>query len=761
MKSVCYFSYCWDNETEIMDYLKGEIEDKSNGKVQVVFDKKSFLCSEDFIKREREIISCDSVVIFFSPEYKEIIDNRDTQRGVHREYQLIKGKLEKESESVVEVLIKGDIKSAVTEEFATRIAVDFSKGNVIGRGRNGKIIVNTVFKAQMKNLVSTIIRKTMSAKKRKDYDFKSQEEKYESLFCDTKSNGKLPKECMYKTSAYMSIMTQRCAFIIGRKGSGKTTFFEILEKYEEDGKKSFDSKYKILKPISAECIDVFQMYSVLEKYKDDRRIFSISKMAQLFWNVYIYFCAIYIVCLEEECHKIIDERRQLFHRVGNKLKRAFNIESLEAENVQEAIYTQSITIFEEFIKKNIINYATKEAFEASMVANFTVQNVFSSFLGKTLFNNFQKAIAKCEKHIMIALDGFDTLSEDFRIQTNFLLQKMNEKDQEEGLKRADFERIFYRSMVRAVEGMRNSNDVLLHNTHFCIVLPKDRLEQIETADRDISKVNFTDLSWDAIELLEVVVLRLEYLFGVEHKKDRDLWNRLSFIMREYLPAIPEDVSIEINGVSKSVSLFEYLLRVSFWRPRDILKYYAILYNANQTVDNPRLNKLDSDTVKIIINNKADDIIKTEFINEYDKVFINLNKVLLSFYNKCIILSANEMCEILSRTPFITTFAFDCKQIINKINLLYELGVLGLKISPKLIKARGIGSEWCFTFNEGLKPLEVLEHGFSQDTIDVKFVLNPIFSKKLCLEFNTTELVGVFGKEYLSENHARKMAIKRF
>lgn len=192
-----------------------------------------------------------------------------------------------------------------------------------------------------------------------------------------------------------------------------------------------------------------------------------------------------------------------------------------------------------------------------------------------------------------------------------------------------------------------------------------------------------------------------------------------------------------------------------------MKYYAILYNANQTVDNPRLNKLDSDTVKIIINNKADDIIKTEFINEYDKVFINLNKVLLSFYNKCIILSANEMCEILSRTPFITTFAFDCEQIINKINLLYELGVLGLKISPKLIKARGIGSEWCFTFNEGLKPLEVLEHGFSQDTIDVKFVLNPIFSKKLCLEFNTTELVGVFGKEYLSENHARKMAIKRF
>lgn len=57
MKSVCYFSYCWDNATEIMEYLKLEVEKKSNGNVQVIYDKKSFLYSEDFIKREKEIIS--------------------------------------------------------------------------------------------------------------------------------------------------------------------------------------------------------------------------------------------------------------------------------------------------------------------------------------------------------------------------------------------------------------------------------------------------------------------------------------------------------------------------------------------------------------------------------------------------------------------------------------------------------------------------------------------------------------------------------
>ena len=761
MKSVCYFSYCWDNSTEIMEYLKEEVENRSNGKVQVIFDKKSFLCSEDFIKREKEIISCDSVVIFFSPEYKQIITDRDISRGVYREYQLIKQKLSKEEDTIIEVLLKGNVKNAVTDEFSSKIAVDFSKGNVIGKSKRGKIIVNTPYKAVMTNLVSTIIRKTVAARRRKDVSFESQEDKYENLFCDTKSNGKLPRECMYKTRAYTSIMSQRCEFIIGRKGSGKTTFFEILEKYEENGKNKFNDKYKVLKPINADHIDVYQVYAVLERFKDDQRLFSRAKMLQLFWNVYIYFCGIYIVCLEEEAYKITDDRQEVFHKVGNKIKRLFNIKNFEEENIQETIFTHSVTEFEDFISKNIVDFATSKAFEASMVANFTVQNVFRKILGKTLFTKFQLAVARCEKKIMIALDGFDTLSEDFRIDTNFLLQKDNPKDRDEGLKRAEFERIFYRSLVKSVENMKHSSDALIQDIHFCIVLPKDRLDQIETVDRDISKINFTDLSWDAIELLEVVVLRLEYLFGTPHRKDKDLWQRLSYIMEEYLPAIPEEVGIEINGTIQLVSIFEYLLRISLWRPRDILKYFALLYNINQNMESAKFGKVDMDTIKLSLSNKADDIIKTEFYYEYDKVFLNLNKVMLAFYGKNIILTAKELYEMLSKISFVTTFAFDCEQVNNKVNLLYELGVLGLKISTKLAKTKGIGSEWCFSFNEGLKPLELLDYEFSPETTDIKFVLNPIFSKTLALKFNTNEILGVFGKEYLIENHARKMAIKRF
>ena len=43
--------------------------------------------------------------------------------------------------------------------------------------------------------------------------------------------------------------------------------------------------------------------------------------------------------------------------------------------------------------------------------------------------------------------------------------------------------------------------------------------------------------------------------------------------------------------------------------------------------NPEANKIDMQTIKLIINNKADDIIKTEFLYEYDKVLL----ILVKFY----------------------------------------------------------------------------------------------------------------------------------
>lgn len=66
------------------------------------------------------------------------------------------------------------------------------------------------------------------------------------------------------------------------------------------------------------------------------------------------------------------------------------------------------------MSKDILNFATEEAFLASMDANFNVDNVLINFLGKKNYNNFLKAIEQCDKKILVALDKFDIISDDFR-----------------------------------------------------------------------------------------------------------------------------------------------------------------------------------------------------------------------------------------------------------------------------------------------------------------------------------------------------------
>ena len=92
MKKMCYFAYNWrDKNLEgLLKYLKRRIEILSNGEIEVIYDKESFTVSEDFTEKEKLILESDSIVIFFSPLYKQTVETEmDENRGVYREYQHI------------------------------------------------------------------------------------------------------------------------------------------------------------------------------------------------------------------------------------------------------------------------------------------------------------------------------------------------------------------------------------------------------------------------------------------------------------------------------------------------------------------------------------------------------------------------------------------------------------------------------------------------------------------------------------------------
>ena len=762
MRQKCFFTYCCDDPdfvVDVLDYMDRRIEKESNYNIKVTIDRKALHTADNFKEFEKQIKDSDSVVVFFSPNYKRIIESNETTRGVYREYQFLTEEYKKQTIEVIPVVITGRIDDSVTSEFKDNVAANFFSFEpfITSNGKRKRRILNPKLNVIMKELIRDIIYETSLSHRRKDYVFPNKEDAYSVLFCGTDSKNKLPKVCMYKSEAYNNIMSETGAsFLVGRKGSGKTTFFEVLEKYNTN---EFDKKFKVLRPISVEDIREEAIYDVFQHYQGDNRIYGSSRVIELFWEIYIYLCAIYIVCIEEENHRIRDKRAEKFHKISVALKKAYNVDKLDTNYVKRAIFTESVSLWEKFLKDTILDYATEESFLASMDANFNANNVMIKQFGLKAYKNLVASIEQCDKKILIALDRFDAISDDFRRKIKMDFNSQNEKQIFQAQKRAEFDSLLYRSLVTTVEKLRDVNSGIMGNVTFCVIIPQDRIDQIKMIDRDFAKRSFIGLSWDAIELLTVVVLRLAFLFDVKLNDNNDIVEQFKQIMIEHMPTIPLMIKIDNCGAEKEMDLFQYLLRISFWRPRDIIKYFAVLYDANQKNKN-RHRSIDMETLKSLLNNITNEIIVSEFYNEYNKVFYNIKELIEQFDNKNIILSSDEMIDILHYFEF-EGIVFDGKyQMLEKIKLLYETGIIGIKFTPNYIRRKGICNTTCFVFNEGMNPFVSSEKDLLHKENSIKYIINPIFSKRVTLHYNTTEIIGNYGWDYLRDNHARKMTIKR-
>lgn len=762
MSQKCFFTYCWDDSeavSHLMDYMKTDLEKKSQRNIRVMIDKKSLHVAENYTEFEKQINKSDSVVIFFTPNYKRIVDSKNTERGVFREYEYILNAYRNNSISVIPIVVKGGRDKAVTSEFRQNVSADFTgKDPMIKKaGKSKGYKLNSLVRSQMKNLITDIIYETARAHRRKDYTFSNREEAYTVLFCNTDSKNKLPKGCMYKSQAYSNIMTfQGTSFLVGRKGSGKTTFFEVLEKYDTT---EFDKRYKVLRPISVEDIREDNLYSVIENYSNDSILFGDGIIIELFWEIYLYLCSIYIVCVEEENHRIRDERQPQFHKITNKLKNILNVKKLDSTDVKRAIFTESVSLWEDFIKTRVLDYATEKAFFASMDANFNVNNVLIPLFGKKDYNNLISCIEQCDRKILVVLDKFDTISDDFRRKIKQDLNSNDERVIESAKKRAEFDGLLYRSLITAVEKLRSVQSGIMENVMFCVIIPQDRVDQIRMIDRDFAKREFKSLSWDAVELLEVILLRLSFLFSVDVNINEDCVEQFQSIMKKYLPTIPLYITIDINGTDKEIDLFQYLLRISFWRPRDIIKYFAVLYDAN-TKNKNRHDVIDMETLKGLLNSVTEEIIQDEFFSEYNKVFYNIKQLLERFEKRNVVMALDEFLNIVNNFEFEGVVFNNKYKLLEKLELLYEIGIFGLQFTSDYIREKGICHKLCFIFNEGMNPFVSCKKDISRRNKSIQIVLNPIFGKRLSLKYNTTQIIGNYGWKYLLSNHSRKMTINR-
>lgn len=734
---MCYISYCWEDKEykKFLQKVKQDIEQKSNSKIMVILDEISFQVSDNFKEKEKLILSSDCVIPFFSPSFNRAIINEETHRGVVREYDYILKKFKISNETVMPVLLKGEKEFAIPMDFKDIIFIDIRS---IKFEEKKRISISPNSRRKYNNFIEKIIARTNNIHKKVEYQFKDKQEKYDVLLKNTSADGKLLRKCMIKMHAYDEIISQRSYFIIGRKGSGKSTFLEILGKLDVD---KIERHYKALRPIYIEHIDINSIYHTINLTRIDNMVFPVTDITDMFWQILFILQGMFIVSTDVELYVIDDGRRNIFLAVSNKLKKLLGIdrnEPIDQFYVSKNIPTLALELIQLYIKDYLVDNSNYDTLLTSTKVNFNAIVILERVFENGLIKRYINALRQCTKKILISLDGFDTYSEDFRRNA----YSKRELDYSEYHNRIEFESTFYRSLINVATEFKkmpygNILDGICEQTDFCIVLPQDRWDQIRQIDRDISKKRYCCLFWNAIDLLKMLLFRLENYYEVE--SDADFYDRWCGILSTHIQGITPVLKVRIGGRDVDFDLFSYILRLSFWRPRDILLHFIGLL---ELCDESKKNRfeIDGEAIKDSLNRSTQKIINEEFIAEYQVVFYNIKDVLKEFSKGNLIVPYVDFCDKLNRIRFDTSFAYDNNLLENKLSILYQLGVIGLYHEDKVWAVKKYGYHICFYFKDGYEPMADLLEDRVLSVEGTKIIFNPIFAKHLNLNYNTNEAV---------------------
>ena len=179
-----------------------------------------------------------------------------------------------------------------------------------------------------------------------------------------------------------------------------------------------------------------------------------------------------------------------------------------------------------------------------------------------------------------------------------------------------------------------------------------------------------------------------------------------------------------NETNVKHKAFDYLLRHSQFRPREILMCCRDLTERAREIDKPTLTQAEfRDVVHIHCNEEADQI-----INEFQPSVKNIHDVLRKFTDSCNVLDNNTIYTMLKRVsapPF-----KDSKEIVQ---FLYDIGFLGIIMNESEKNATGRELPYTIYNNEAW----YFNFKFFDPRRSVadakKFVIHPIFYGKYLIK----------------------------
>lgn len=779
--SSVFISYCRkDMSFNLLEYFVELLKHESGGAFEVLVDYNELHSGSDLDKYIDRLREADAAIIFLTPGYKKKLEDKDSNTlNLWHEYEIIKDRLLKNKDNlfgkddkllahenrrnfiVRTVLIAGEFSSVVPDEVKNPLTIDLKNINVSKKGESFRI--KKIDQELIKKQVNDLARHIESNLTRNDPDYEEKwNEMFDLLLQRSKSEWRKEEYRPYleplfvKTRTFKKVQRQKVWFLVGRKGSGKSTITDVLPILQE-------KKYSFTIPIYAEHINLNIAYNFFDSrvsanasfYSSTKHIYDPMTLLKSVWEGFLFLSCMYEVTNKKNIFLTIAPVH--LSRLKKFIDNIIRDDAHNSENNLSALFYYSFTRLYAFVESNVSKIRA-DYFASDLVALTSNSRYREYLIPADVIKSFQLVIKEMKGKILLTFDGIDTLFDSFR--RDGLLS--NEVNQDEVDRRSRFETSWLGSLIllildNGVNGRDELTKAIFGKLHYCITIPKDRFLEIHAIWRDAYRLQgkYASLNWTGIELCIFIRKRLELLENT-FSEEKSLKDRLENVMKDRYPEVPLTIEYDFNGEPIDLPLFLYVLRFTFWRPRDILFYYASIITIAKE-SRKKKKKLDSNNIRYLIELTTEKVIKSEFITEFDITTTNIKGILNAFRGSKQILDFQSLSGILAKVEFGLSAIFSPDlSIENKIRYLYHTGFLGIVIDESKRNRYKEEFKYAFIFNEDEDVMH--SHDFS-DLMRSEFVIHPIFCRYLDLnKGENPELVSNYTWPYLEHNETRRSVV---
>lgn len=787
-KPQCFISYCekdatTDKVNAIINYLR-KLAEETDTSIDFLFDK-SLCAGENQNIFMDKLMTVDSVIIICTPAYKkraECDDDENKKTGVYKEVQIIKSRIQKIKEyqdknkdytninfkifPLVLSISQGVDSIEAVPSFIEHLSRKRITEIQFDLFKNGKYKLSNLSIKQYRDiLLDCISTTTFISSAKSEYCDMEHHDKMQKLIYYKKSEQApiLSRQEFVNTAFYEKVRNQSAYILIGRKGSGKSTTARYL--YKQNG-----DKYKGKMELNINNIGLDGIYNyiyhapidenakLISLRNDLGEVFTYEKLIEFTWLAYIHLYAMYIVCCEYK-----NNRKSLTNSQVYNMKDVFNKISKILEKIDERgkwknplIISPTLYFFALSNTYSYLNFVIKnsrdenEFFVSDIQAQLTDYGLLKYIFNERILKSFNTVIENCSRNILFTLDGIDAAADTFR--KNALSGPRHEKDT-----KALFEVKLMFSLLELIDRVKiDAQFALYKHLDLCFSIPKDKFIEILKQNRDKFKYGdkYCGLDWSGIELLIMLRKRMEsianYPLDFKDKQDKKPEEIFDALIEEYFKGIPRYVTIVTEaGREYKVHIFHYMLRNSFWRPRDILTSLDFIMRQYYTTGN-KVTPLSEINIKTAIKIASENIVNSEFYQEFSSTWPDIDKNISLFRGKNVLLDLGEFIGIITSKKFVLQlngFEKPILEVNEIIKFLYEIGFIGVFVSSEYMKKCNMITNQGFIFYEGTSPLKGIMNG---EFRNCKIMINPVFIETLNLRVNTEELLGIANWETLRE-----------